>query len=172
MSGPFQHQSIDPVIVARVIGIHGRDGALNVQLLSDLPGRFDPGGVLFLGQSPYTISAFRQTGPNNALLWLEGIRNRPQATPFSGEYLAARPKSEAVLGEGEYFHYQLIGMRVRTVEGEGLGEIREILETGSNDVYIIRNDGKELLIPATAQVVLEVDLAGNAMLVQLPDGLR
>ena len=77
-----------------------------------------------------------------------------------------------MLEEGEYFHYQLIGMRVRTVEGEELGEIQEILETGSNDVYIIRDASRELLIPATAQVVLEVDVAGKAMTVRLPDGLR
>ena len=171
MNGPLQ-QAIDPVIVARVLGPHGRDGGLNVQLLSDLPGRFDLGRPLLVGHSTYTISGFRKTGPHNALLWLDGIRTRFQATPFTGEYLGASPDCDTVLQEGEYYHYQLIGMRVRTVEGEELGEIQEILETGSNDVYIIRDASRELLIPATAQVVLEVDVAGKAMTVRLPDGLR
>ena len=171
MNGPLQ-QPIDPVIVARVMAPHGRDGAINVRLLSDLPGRFAPGRELLLGHNAYVISAFRQTGPNSALLWLEGIRTRSQAVPLTGNYLAASPDSDAVLEEGEYFHYQLIGMQVRTEEGEELGEIQEILETGSNDVYIIRDGGKELLIPATSQVVLDVDVAGNSMLVRLPDGLR
>ena len=171
MNGPLQ-QPIDPVIVARVIRPHGRDGGLNVQLLSDLPGRFDSGRTLLVGHKVYIISAFRQTGPDNALLWLEGIRTRPQASPLAGKYLSASPDSDAVLEEGEYFHYQLIGMRVRTEEGEELGEIQEILETGSNDVYIIRHRGRELLIPATAQVVLDVDLAANSMVVRLPEGLR
>ena len=63
-------------------------------------------------------------------------------------------------------------MRVTTEDGEDLGEIQEILETGSNDVYIIRNETGELLIPATAQVIRQVDLAANAMQVRLPDGLR
>ena len=63
-------------------------------------------------------------------------------------------------------------MRVTTEDGEDLGEIQEILETGSNDVYIIRNEIGELLIPATAQVIRQVDLAANAMQVRLPDGLR
>ena len=171
MNGSIQ-QPTDPVIVARVIGPHGRDGGLNVQLLSDLPGRFDPGSMLQIDQRPYHISASRQTGPDTALLWLEGIASRNQATPLAGKYLSANPVSDAVLEEGEYFHYQLIGMRVRTEEGEELGEIQEILETGSNDVYIIRDGSRELLIPATTQVVLDVDVAGNAMLVRLPDGLR
>ena len=165
-------QPLDPVIVARVMGPHGRDGGLSVQLLSDLPGRFNPGRSLLIGDNAYIISGFRQTGPNNALLWLDGVRTRPQASPFTGEYLAAIPDSDAALEEGEYFHYQLIGMRVRTEAGEELGDIQEILETGSNDVYIIRDGSRELLIPATAQVVLEVDVSGNAMLVRLPDGLR
>ena len=158
--------------MARVLGPHGSDGGLRIQILSDLPGRFGLGRVLLVGQSPHPVSAFRQTGPDSALLWLEGIVTRRQAAPLTGQHLAAIPDSEAFLEEGEYFHYQLIGMRVRTEEGEDLGEIREILETGSNDVYIVRGDGGEVLIPATAQVVRQVDLAANAMVVRLPGGLR
>ena len=112
------------------------------------------------------------TGPGSALISLEGIATRRQAAPLTGKFLAALPDDEAALEEGEYFHYQLIGMRVRTEDGEELGELQEILETGSNDVYIVRNDGGELLIPATAQVVLEVNVAGGSMMVRLPDGLR
>ncbi len=165
-------QPIDPVIVARIIGPHGRDGGLSVQLLSDLPGRFDPGRALLVAPRTYVISAFHQVGAGNALLWLHGIFTRSQASSLAGKYLTADPDNGAALEEGEYFHYQLIGMQVRTEAGEELGEIKEILETGSNDVYIIRHDGRELLIPATAQVVLDVDVAANSMTVRLPDGLR
>ena len=154
------------------MGPHGRDGSLNVRLLSDLAGRFDPGSLLLIDQRPYSISSSRQTGPDNALIWLEGISTRAQAAPLTGKYLTASPDSNVELEEGEYFHYQLIGMSVRTEEGEELGEIQEILETGSNDVYIVRGSGGELLIPAVSHVVLEVNVAANSMLVCLPDGLR
>ena len=160
------------VIVARVVGAHGRDGALNVRLLSDVPGRFDPGRELLVDQQPYTIAASRQTGPENALIWLRGIATRARAMPLTGKFLTVLPSQDDVLDEGEYFHYQLIGMRVRTDEGEDLGEVQEILETGSNDVYIVRGTDGELLIPATTQVVREVDVAGGVMTVHLPDGLR
>ena len=160
------------VIVARVIGPHGRDGALNVQLLSDVPGRFDPGGILLADCRPHFIIASRQTGPDTALLWLDGISTRGRAAHLTGHFLAASPRDTDALEEGEYFHYQLIGMRVRTEDGEDLGELREILETGSNDVYIVQGDGPDLLIPATAHVVLNVDVAGARMTVRLPDGLR
>ena len=154
------------------MGPHGRDGGLNIRLLSDLSGRFDPGSHLLIDQRPCLILTSRQTGPDNALIWLEGISTRAQAAPLAGKYLTANPDSDAELEEGEYFHYQLISMSVRTEEGEELGEIQEILETGSNDVYIVRGSGGELLIPAVSHVVLEVNVAANSMLVRLPDGLR
>ena len=169
---PSDSPPVDTVVVARVMGPHGRDGGLSVRLLSDLTGRFDPGQVLLIDHVPHSITASRQTGPDNALLWLEGISSRNQASPLTGKYLNANPDDSAELEEGEYFHYQLIGMRVCTDEGEALGEIQEILETGSNDVYIVRGNGGELLIPAVAHVVLEVDVPGSTMRVRLPDGLR
>lgn len=172
MPDAAESSSPDSVIVAQVLGPHGRDGGLNVRLLSDLAGRFDPGSPLLIDERPYSISSSRQTGPDNALIWLEGISTRSQAAPLAGKYLTASPDSNVELEEGEYFHYQLIGMRVRTEEGEELGDIQEILETGSNDVYIVRGDGGELLIPAVTHVVLEVNVAANAMRVRLPDGLR
>jgi 16S rRNA processing protein RimM len=170
--GSSPQEPDDSVIVARVIGPHGRDGGLNVQLLSDLPGRFDPQRELLLDRHPYSIAASRQTGPDAALIWLEGISTRRQAASFTGKYLSASPEDEAALEEGEYFHYQLIGLQVRTEEGEALGELQEILETGSNDVYIVRGEDGEVLIPAMAQVVLEVNVAGGSMTVRLPGGLR
>ena len=74
--------------------------------------------------------------------------------------------------EDEYFHYQLLGMSVRTEDGEALGALEEILETGSNDVYVVRGPGGEVLVPALATVVLQVDVDGAEMVVRLPEGLR
>jgi len=162
----------DFIIVARVNRPHGRDGALSVELFSDLPGRFDAGRQLLLDGHSFTIAESRQSGPNTAIIRLEGITSRAQAAPLAGRHLSALPDPGAALEEGEYFHYQLIGLKVRAEDGEDLGELQEILETGSNDVYIVRGPSGELLIPATASVVREVDLPSGVMLVSLPDGLR
>ena len=165
-------EPVDTVIVARVNGPHGRDGSLSVELLSDIPGRFDVGRELLLDGNPHPIREARQTGPSTALLRLEGINNRGKASGLTGKYLSALPDAELTLEEGEFFHYQLIGMQVRTEDGELLGELQEILETGSNDVYIVRGESGEVLIPAIAHVVLDVDVSAGAMLVRLPEGLR
>ncbi len=167
-----QHEPSVVVIVARVNGPHGRDGALSVELLSDLPGRFDIGRELLVDGSPHLITDTRQTGPSTALIWLEGITARSQAVPLAGKYLEALPDDSVSLEEGEYFHYQLIGLQVHTEDGEDLGCLEEILETGSNDVYIVRGPSGEVLIPATSSVVMEVDVAAGVMRVRLPDGLR
>ncbi|MCI0903504.1 MAG: 16S rRNA processing protein RimM, partial [Chloroflexi bacterium] len=71
-----------------------------------------------------------------------------------------------------YFHYQLIGLKVRTVAGEELGELAEILETGSNDVYVVRGVAGEILVPALSPVVREIDIDAGLMVVDLPEGLR
>jgi 16S rRNA processing protein RimM len=154
------------------MGAHGVDGSLSIKILSDLPGRFDSGRLLFLDDQPRAVTSFRPTGPDTALISLEGFSTRRSVAPFAGRYLSALPESNPLLEEGEYYHYQLIGMQVYSADGEDLGQIQEILETGSNDVYIVRGDSGELLIPATVQVVQHVDVADNRMVVQLPDGLR
>lgn len=171
----MQNPPLDPagtVVVARVNGPHGRDGALNIELLSDLPGRFDVGRELLAGGIARAISDARQTGPSTALIKLEGVSNRAQAAALTGQYLSAFPDEDLTLDDGEFFHYQLIGMQVRAEDGELLGELQEILETGSNDVYIVRGSTGEILIPAIAHVVMDVDVSAGVMLVRLPDGLR
>ena len=74
--------------------------------------------------------------------------------------------------EGEWFHFQLLGLRVLTDQGEDLGEITDILETGSNDVYVVSEGKSEILIPALKSVINEVKLDDGVMVVSLPDGLR
>ena len=171
MQNPPNH-SADAVIVARVNGPRGRDGALNVELLSDLPGRFDVGRELLVDGTARSIIDARQIGPSTALIRLEGIGTRGQAAELTGKYLSALPQEDLSLDEGEFFHYQLIGLQVRAEDGEVLGELQEILETGSNDVYIVRGASGEILVPAVAHVVLDVDVPGGVMQVRLPDGLR
>jgi 16S rRNA processing protein RimM len=89
-----------------------------------------------------------------------------------GQWLTAPPETSPQLPEGEYFHYQILGLRVITEEGEELGEVMEIIETGSNDVYVVSGEKGELLVPAISQVVREIDLNSQVMTVSLLEGLR
>ena len=71
------------------------------------------------------------------------------------------------LEEGEYFLYQLEGVEVLTDEGAFLGKIDRVIETGANNVFVVRGDEKEVLLPDTDEVVLEIDFDANRMLVHL-----
>ena len=82
------------------------------------------------------------------------------------------PEAVPQLPECEYFHFQLLELKVLTEEGEDLGRISDILETGSNDVYVVTGPTGEVLVPALADVIVKVDLDQGIMEVSLPDGLR
>ena len=159
--------------MGRIIRGHGLDGTLRIQPLSDNPARFQAGSTLTVAGQLRTIDSCAHLPDGHALLRLEGLNDPNAARRLSGEWLLAPEDSAPELPPGEYYHYQLVGLSVITDQGEKLGEVREVLETGSNDVYVVASpNGGELLLPAIEQVVKEIDLGSGRMLVHLIDGLR
>lgn len=159
--------------MGRIIRSHGLDGSLRIQSLSDNPTRFQAGSTLTIAGQTRTVVSCHPLPDGHALLRLEGLNDPYAARRLSGEWLIAPTDSDPQLAEGEYYHYQLVGLTVITDRGENLGRIQEVLETGSNDVYVVTSDsGEEVLLPAIGQVVKEIDLASGKMLVHLIDGLR
>jgi 16S rRNA processing protein RimM len=76
------------------------------------------------------------------------------------------------LPEGQYYQHQLIGLKVISDEGQALGQLAEILETGANDVYVVRGGGgKDVLLPAIEDVILGIDLDKKEMRVHVLPGL-
>jgi 16S rRNA processing protein RimM len=176
-SSTFSSNSI--VTVGRILGAHGRDGGVRVKVVSDVPGRFDAGNSLSVSQDAtvaedqtFQIAMSRSIGKDELIIWFKGFRDRGQAEKLRGLWLCVAQSEVPSADEGEYFHYQLIGLKVRTVAGEELGELAEILETGSNDVYVVSGLAGEILVPALSRVVREIDVAGGLMVVDLPEGLR
>jgi 16S rRNA processing protein RimM len=105
------------------------------------------------------------------ILTLKPFDNINQVLHLVGRELHADRGALPELPSDEYYWSDLLGLQVSTEEGEALGELVDIIETGSNDVYVVRMDGREVLIPALEDVVLAVDLAANSMTVSLPEGL-
>jgi 16S rRNA processing protein RimM len=145
-----------------------------VAVLTDFPERFETTEWVFLGNEfeavPYRLQSFRRH-KQNVLLTLEGVTNRTEAERLKGQ-LVQVPLEEAVpLPEGSYYLYQLIGLKVENTSGNFLGMIKDVLETGANDVYVVELEGKELLLPAIPDVVKNVDIVRGIMVVHLIDGL-
>ena len=161
------------VVVGRIIRSHGLDGSLRIKSLSDNPTRFQAGNTLTVAGQTRIVASCHHLPDGHALLRLEGLNDPYAARRLSGEWLIAPTDSDPQLPQGEYYHYQLVGLTVITDHGENLGTVKEVLETGSNDVYVVTSDsGEEVLLPAIEQVIKEIDLASGKMLVHLLDGLR
>jgi 16S rRNA processing protein RimM len=163
--------------VGYITGVHGLRGEVKVELYTDFPERFSPGAVLMLGEEleETTVVAAR-IHKQLLLLRLEGVQSREEAEALRGEWLFV-PETEAVeLEEGAYWVHDIIGLTVQTGEGQVLGVVKEVLFTGANEVYVVEtppeiNRGRDLLLPATEEVIQAVDLAGGQMTVQLLPGL-
>jgi 16S rRNA processing protein RimM len=163
--------------VGRVLRPHGLQGELRVEIITDYPERLRQHACFYLASpdSPevvrrYPVEAMRQH-KGALLLKLDGCDDRDAAEELRG-MLVQVPLEDAVpLEEGEYYHFQLVGLRVETEDGQWLGQLVEVLSTGANDVYIVRGPRGELLLPAVDDVVRELDLASKRMVVRLMRGM-
>ena len=159
------------VIVGFIKGAWSLHGAVKVEAASDSPERFSIGSLLYLDHLPVKVEeSFRQRG--SLVLKLEGVDTRSDAEAHKGKPLHVPFSAVPPLPEGSYYHFQIIDMQVWTTEGEYLGIVGSILSTGSNDVYVVMDGDRELLVPALEEVILEVDVEGRRMTVDLPEGLR
>ncbi len=164
----------DFLIVGRVIRPHGIRGALAMKPLTDYPERLFDVETLYVGEEHHPYRVRRVTGRRERLLVeLHGIDDRESAEMLRGELIYVHIRDAVPLEEGEYYLYQIENIRVITDEGEELGRVTGLIETGANDVYIITSPDREgeILIPAIPDVILKVDVDNGVMTVHLLDGL-
>lgn len=162
------------ITVGKIVAAHGIKGQVKILSLSDNPHRFQPGQALTVAEqdTTVTIEATRRHKGNLLIVTLAGIADRDAAEALKGCTLSVPITELAPLPAGQFYRFQLEGLRVVTTDGEFLGVLDAILESGANDVYRVRGaDGHYLLLPALKQVVLDVDLAAGAMTVRLLPGL-
>ena len=155
--------------IGKVLRPFGLRGQILVEPLTDFPERFSPEQVLIVRGRPRAIVA-SQRKKSRWILKLEGIDTPAESEELRDEPLHIRASELHPLPPGQHYRFQLLGLKVYTTGGEYLGDISEILATGSNDVYVVTGTGKELLIPALADVVRNVDVDGGKMVVQIPEG--
>lgn len=131
-----------------------------MSVYTDFPERIRPGVVLFVGEAhrPMKVASVR---PHNKFLLIrfEGVETPEEASLLRNTWVFVRADDRPPLPENEYYFHQLLGLRVVTVSGRELGQVHEIIETGANDVLVVRDaDGKEELLPFIASVIGRVDL--------------
>jgi 16S rRNA processing protein RimM len=168
--------SFEPCFIAigRIIRPHGVHGELVVEVLTDFPERFDSIELVYLGDA--NQAAARQVRAarwhkDRVLLTLEGCQDRASAELLRGLLIQIPIEDAMPLPEDEYYPYQLIGLDVLTVEGEELGRISDVIFTNANEVYVVTSPRGQILLPAIADVIKQVDLGEGQLLVEMMEGL-
>ncbi len=164
------------VLIGKIIGAHGVKGASKVRSFADSPSLFKPGGALLSreessGSAKQLEINWVKPHTGTVLISFRGVADRNQAEALIGSELFISKDELPGLEEGAHYWFDLIGIEVYTIDGEYLGRVESIIETGSNDVYVVKNGSKEMLIPALESVVLNIDTSHNRMEVNLPEGL-
>ena len=161
------------VRVGKVVGTHGNDGRVRIAPETDYPERFSAGSTLVISGTFYSVEyATRAAGDGVLIVDLSGLSNREQAHALIDQVVLGAIDAFPPLPDDIYYHYQLIDMTVVNVTGAILGKLTEVMSTGANDVYVVTTEGSELLIPALADVVIEVDVANARMAVNVPEGIE
>ncbi len=168
-------ESIEPayLLIGKLQKSHGIHGEISMRVITDFPERIRRGKSVYIGADYKQHKIVGTRWKHNLLLIkLEGFESPESVKPFAGLDVFTSVKDLPALPEGQYYHHQLIGMRVWEGD-EDLGVLGAIMETGANEVYIIdQPDGQELLVPAIPEVILKIDLEQKRMDVRLLEGLR
>lgn len=107
-----------------------------------------------------------------AIVKFKGIDNINDIEKYKGKSLLVDRENAVKLRKDEYFIADMIGLQVYTEDGEAFGVLKDVLETGANDVYIIDSPKHgEVLVPAIKQCILDVDIEGQNMTIHLMEGL-
>jgi 16S rRNA processing protein RimM len=177
--GSVGNDSAEPrfLVIGRIVRPHGVRGEMRVEILTQLPERLTWLQEVYLARDPdeqapdMAIVEKVRLHKGQALLQLEGVATREAAEGLRSMVLLI-PLAEALpLDEDEYYFYQLEGLEVYTDEGTLLGVVREVLETGANEVFVVAGSRGELLLPNTLEVVQEIDLEAGRITVHIIPGL-
>jgi len=162
--------STTAVTVGRILTAHGLNGEIKVQPLSDFPTRFDVGSRLWLDGAPVRVERSRRQ-QNSVILKLERINTRTAAEALRGKELQV-PEPTPIYEKGRYYLHDIIGLDVVEADGTLLGTLADVLATGANDVFVVRGERGELLLPVVEDVITDVDLRGKRIVVNLVPGLE
>lgn len=160
--------------IGKVVALFGLGGELKVYVLTDIPDRFAKQKAVYVGDSHTrcVIESARPYKGDTILVKFKGIDDATSAEKLRAAELFIPVSELSELPAGSYYQHDIIGLRVFTLNDTPLGTIVDIIETGSNDVYVIKMDnGAQQLIPAIKDVVKQIDLIRHTMHIDPIPGL-
>jgi 16S rRNA processing protein RimM len=163
--------------VGKIVNTHGVRGEVRVISSTDFAEeRYAKGTELMIKLQEKEVSVIvthHRQHKTFDLLQFEGYHSINEVEPFKGSLLYVSAEQLNELDEGEFYYHEIIGCKVITEAEEEIGEVKEIIETGANDVWVIKKKGggKDVLIPYIADVVQEVDIENKTIRIHVLEGL-
>lgn len=161
--------------IGQIVNTFGIKGMVKVKPFTDNIERFSNLEKIYIknksGQTEYKIQEVKYH-KNMVLIKFEGIENPEQADLLRNSYLIVDRETEEPLEAGRYYIVDMIGLDVFTDDNEYLGKLEDIYNTGSNDIYVVKNElGKQILLPAIEDVIKNIDMDNKKVIVHLISGL-
>ena len=158
------------IAIGQIMAPWGITGKLRVAVITDLPQRFNPSSKVYINRQPMTIDC-TEWRKGDVIIKLDIIGSIEDARRLQGWPVEIHHSQVYPLAEGQYYHFQLIGLEVWTTKGELLGNISQILTAESNDNYIVHGVKGDIFIPAIEDVVKSIDLNQGRMVIEVIEGL-
>ena len=162
------------IAIGKIIQTHGIRGQLKAIPYSGIAERFsdlktvyiesDAGMIGFVLEKMHIID-------NATLMKLSGVDSREQAQALLKKELWVPETQKVLLSENSFFIHDLIGLSVFDIHAQYIGKLEDVWQSAGNDIYVVRNDGKEVLIPAVSEFIETVDIAAGRMTVRLIEGM-
>lgn len=166
----------DVVLIGKIVGTHGVKGTSKIQSYAESFDIFEPGAALLVRRPDGSENSYEiiwvKPHSRGALLNLKDVNSREQAKALVGSELYIERARLPKLEDDAYYWFDLIGLNVYTTDDRYIGRLDSIIETGANDVYVVKKDNQEILIPALKSVVRSIDIGQKIMRVELLEGLE
>ncbi|MGQ9848468.1 MAG: ribosome maturation factor RimM [Aggregatilineaceae bacterium] len=166
------------LLLGRVLRPHGVRGEVRIEVITAYPERIVPDQRVYLGRDPSEVStavphtvARARKHQHYLILQFKEIPDRNAAELLREQYVMVALEDAVPLEEGEYYLFQAIGLQVITTDGEVLGNVVDVIETGANDVFVVHGPRGEVLLPDIDECVKEIDFEAGTLTVHLLDGL-
>ncbi len=161
--------------IGEVIRPHGLEGLLRICSYARSEGSILNAGIIFLESKTSDLREYKVLSikPHKKifLMKLYGLNSVDEAERYRGAKILIRKDSLKRESDDEYFWFELIGLEVYLNSGRYIGRLKEIISTGSNDIYVVRQGESEFLIPAVHEVVKDIDIGNKKMLIREVEGL-
>lgn len=154
----------DFISIGQIVNTHGIKGEVKVYPLTDDTKRFKKLKKVYIDGEERNILSCKLK-PTTVVLKIEGIDSIEEGNKYRNKYLEVERENAVNLPEGRYFVIDIIGCSVEDTNGENIGKVYDVMETGSNDVYVVKGE-KEILIPAIEYVVTNIDIENKLITIK------